>query len=300
MDARRITQRNRIARGVALATVLGLALAACGRLSGTGSGSPPPTGSPSQTPDAGLLVFRVNSVGGFVAPQLLLLRLPTFSLYADGTVITEGAQTEIYPQRSLPPLIATHVSRAGVQAIIRAAQAAGLVGPDKAYNGAIVADAPSTVFTLIVDGHRTRITVNALGSPAGTMTAPEARARAALEDLSSKLTNLRPWLPAGSVGKDTPYIGTALRIFVTDGAPQDGGGTLHEPDVEWPLATPLASFGIFEPLPSGPVRCGSVEGADLAKLMPKIESSNQLTPWVSDGKSFGLAFRPLLPDESGC
>ena len=34
--------------------------------------------------------------------------------------------------------------------------------------------------------------------------------------------------------------------------------------------------------------------------MPLVEQANQLTPWTSDGSQYGLLFRPLLPDESGC
>jgi hypothetical protein len=286
----------------ALATVLGLALAACGRLSDSGAGSPTPPGG-SHTPGAADLLLRIESTGGFVAPQALLFRYPTFSLYGDGSIITEGAQIDIYPQPSLPALVATHVSQAGVQAILSAAKTAGLGGPDRTYHGNMVPDAPDTVFTMVVNGQAHTITVSALGGtgqpgvPSG-----EVRARAALQDLSTKLMDLRSWLPTGSVGEDGKYVPTAMRVYVTDGAPSDSGGNLHEPDVTWPLATRLATFGtpLLSPLQGGPSHCGVVDGSELTKLLPKAQSSNQLSPWISDGKRYGLGFRPLLPDESGC
>jgi hypothetical protein len=303
METGRNTQPTRNARVIALATVLGLALAACGRLSGAGAGSPTPSGGPSHTPGPGDLVLRIESTGGFIAPQALLFRYPTFSLYGDGTVITEGAQIEIYPQPSLPPLIATHLDAAGVQAVLKAAEHAGLSGADHTYRAVLMPDAPDTVFTLMVEGRVHTITVTALGGVGGSgVPSDEVRARTALQDLSTKLMDLRSWLPAGSVGQDGSYVPTAMRIFVTEGAPKDEGGMLHQQDVAWPLATPLATFGtpIDTPVQGGPARCGVVEGSDLSMLLPKAQSSNQLSPWVSEGKRFGLGFRPLLPDEHGC
>jgi hypothetical protein len=303
METGRNAHATRIARVIALATVLGLAVAACGRLSGSGAGSPSPSGSPSHTPGSGDRLLRVESAGGFIAPQALLFRYPTFSLFGDGTVITEGAQIDIYPQPSLPPLVATHLSQAGVQAVLGAAERAGLSGPDHVYRAVLMPDAPDTVFTLVVDGHAHTTTVTALGGVGGSgVPSDEARARTALQALSAQLMDLRSWLPAGSVGQDGSYVPTAMRIFVTPGAPKDQGGMLHQPDIAWPLATPLATFGrpIDTPVQGGPARCGVVEGSDLSTLLPKAQSSNQLSPWISEGKRFGLGFRPLLPDESGC
>ncbi len=34
--------------------------------------------------------------------------------------------------------------------------------------------------------------------------------------------------------------------------------------------------------------------------MPAVRNANQISPWTSDGKTYGITFRPLLPDESGC
>jgi hypothetical protein len=134
------------------------------------------------------------------------------------------------------------------------------------------------------------------------MSAAEVQARKALVGLSAKLTNLRSWLPSGSVGPDQAYVPAAMDVFVTEGAPADSSGSLHQTDIAWPLATPLASLGGPVPtqLAGGPTRCGVVSGADLRLLLSSAAHANQLSPWVSDGKRFGLTFRPLLPDESGC
>jgi hypothetical protein len=292
--------------------LLTLALAACGRVTGQGGGGGSgPSGStggtvPRPTGPEDLLL-RVDLVGGFVAPQALVLRFPQFSLFGDGTVVTEGAQIEIYPQPALPPLLAAPVDERGVQAILRAAQRSGLAGPDATYDAVRVPDAPDTVFTLNAGGarHTITITVTALGMSGGSATgmpAEERRARAALEALTGRLADLRSWLPAGSVGNDQPYRPDSMRVFVTPGAPEGSAGAPRQPSIAWPLATPLAQFGspISTPLNGGAVRCGVVVGAELPKLFALAQRANQLTPWTSHGERFALAFRPLLPDESGC
>jgi hypothetical protein len=48
-------------------------------------------------------------------------------------------------------------------------------------------------------------------------------------------------------------------------------------------------------------RCGPVTGSEwITKLRPLAAKANQLTPWTSQGSSYELAFRPLLPDEIAC
>jgi hypothetical protein len=47
-------------------------------------------------------------------------------------------------------------------------------------------------------------------------------------------------------------------------------------------------------------RCGVVSGGELATLLPALQAANQLTYWRSDGVTYQLTLRPLLPDESGC
>ncbi len=290
---------------VAAVVMIGLAAAACGRV-GAGSGG---SGSPSFTPStpagrptgARDLLVRIETRGGFIAPQALLLRYPTFSLYGDGTVITQGAQPAIYPGPAMPSLIATKLTAAGVDAVLGAARQAGLYGPNEDYHGVLAPDAGVTIITLN-DGRTVHtISVTAFGAaPQQGVSKTEAGARAALQTLSNRLADLRSWLPKGSVGPDRPYQPTAVRVFVAPGAPQGNGVT--EPSIAWPLAAPLSSFGapVPTPLGGGPTSCGVVQGEDLAKLLPDLRRATQISPWTSDGSAYTLSLRPLLPDESGC
>ena len=297
---------RRLVLSLAALAVLG---AACARLSGSpGAGSPGPTTGPPATgipyptgPDD--LVLRVDLVGGFVPPNLLFSRVPSFSLYGDGRVIVEGAHTEIYPQPALLALLVQRLTPEGVQRLLELARDAGLLGPDASYTTMHVSDMPTTVFTLNAGGSRHVVQVYGLGvdtSGAG-MSDTERAAREALSGFMTKLGDLRATLGSDQVRDAGEYQPAALRLLVSDGRPASDPG-LQEPEVAWPLDTPLAAFG--KPLDPGATRslgrCGVVRGADLDRLLPSVHEATEISPWTSAGATFGITFRPLLPDEDGC
>jgi hypothetical protein len=244
------------------------------------------------------LVLRVEACCGFVPIEYTLMDIPGFSLFGDGRLVVTGPQIEIYPGPALPNLQVRQIDEDGVQAILEAAREAGLEGPDRSYEQAGVADAATTTFTVAAEGDVHTTKVYALHEDVRGTSDEDAAARRALAQFAEKLGDLESWLPAGSVGPEEPYDFHALRVFVVKDFPE-GGEELPQPDKEWPLAEPLASFG--EPLEDqSDIRCGVVDGEELRALRPLAEKANQLTPWVSEGKDYHLVFRPLLLDESGC
>ncbi len=246
------------------------------------------------------VLLRVSHEGGFVAPSYTLLAIPAFTLYGDGTTIAPGPQTEIYPPPAIPAITRQTVDEDGIQAILQAGIDAGLEEtPDLVDLGVtMIADATTTVFTFNADGVRRTVRVYALTEiterTAG-MSQKEFEARQKLSALVSELGSLADWLPDGSLGPVTPFNGSQARLYVSDyRASQD----LPQQPVAWPLDVPLAGFG--HPATDGS-RCGVVQGTDWSsEVAPEASHANQLTPWVSDGRRFAIAFRPLLPDETGC
>jgi hypothetical protein len=245
------------------------------------------------------LVVRVDTSGGLVAPATALSPLPEFSLYGDGQVITEGPQIEIYPGPALPNVRSTRLTENGVQAILRAARSAGLLGPDRRIGFPPLADAPVTTFTVVAAGSRHVVAVYGLGmTPAANTSQSDRRARAALVAFRSKVLDLASGLPKGSVGGEELFNPAGLRVFVRSGSPPDQTG-LKEPAIAWPLGTTLSAFGT--PLNAFPqIRCGTATGEELAHLLPDARRATELTPWRSGSATYSLTFRPLLPDESGC
>jgi hypothetical protein len=289
--------RHSTPRAAGAILVIALATSACGRFEG---GDRPGAGGPPLPGRSDALILRMDTSGGFVAPQTTFQSMPGFSLFADGRAITQGAQTEIYPGPALPSVIVTRVTPEGVQALVQAALDAGL-GANHSYTTMTISDMPTTTFTLMTNGVTYTTSVYALGAGGGTapgMSSSERAARAALERFSAELSDLRGSLPQGSVGADMPYTPEGLRVFVQ--APQPSPDpALHQKTLTWPLSTPLARFGSPASGISG-TRCGTVAGSDLDRLLPLARSANQLTPWRSMGAAFSLVFRVLLPDEEGC
>jgi len=281
---------------------LALVAAACGGIgdndSGGGSDRDDAIAHPTGTDD---LILRHETGGGFVPVEYNLRALPGVSIYGDGRMIVQGPVIEIYPGPAMPNLQVTRLSEAAIQAILREARDAGLLGPDASYDYACVTDLPTTTFTVNADGGTHVVSAYGLGFAEGAEATGECpgvdvAARERLYDFSLKLGDLRSWLPEGSYSDEEPYEPDAMRVYVSA---YRGDPELPQPETAWPLGSSLRSFGERDRnLPD--IRCGVVEGQDLSTLLPEAQAASELTPWTRGRSRFGLIFRPLLPDESGC
>jgi hypothetical protein len=288
-------------RNVRIILVAGIAAlaTACGGLSdtgGDGSGGGQGIEHPTGADD---VVLRWSYEGGFVPVEYELRRLPSWSLFGDGTIVVQGPVIEIYPPPAWPNLLATRISEDGIQAILEEARDAGLTDGDASYDYPCITDMPSTVFTTNAGGTTSVVSAYALGGEdqAGTCPDVDDEARAALAAFQAKLGDLGSWLPEGSIGQEEPFDLQQLRVYVLPYLEQP---ELEQEPVEWPLAVPLSDFGEPDPGPVEDARCGVVEGADLDALRRVGEGTNEATPWVSDGIEYRLILRALLPDEHGC
>lgn len=305
------TARSRLA-GYLTLTVFSLLLVACSAGPGAGSAAPSPAATaapPSASPPApaGIdhptgpdqLVLRIDTDGGFVAPGFILTHIPEFSLYGDGRIVMPGPQIAIYPAPALPSLVEMQVSEAGIQRILEAASAAGLLGPDLHYQAIGIADAGTTTFTLVSGGARHTVSAYALGIDASVPQAgPDAAARKQLAALRDRLTGAADWLADTVVEPQAQYALRAVRIYSDPAQPGQDPSGIQPTHADWPLATPLAAGS---PAGGGPdTKCTLVDGEGLAVLLPALRSADQLTIWRSGGSEYQLRLRPLLPDESGC
>jgi len=276
--------------------LLAMTMTACAAPSAPGTASPSSIAYATGPND---LVLQWGYEGGFTPPEFQLTNLPSFSLYGDGTVVRPGPQIEIYPGPALPALESFVVEPAGVEAIVQAAFDAGLDTVDDLTDlGSVgIADAADTVFTLRAGGVDRTVRIYALseigGRPPG-MDLDEHRAREALIALVDRLNSLEDWLPEGSVGPAIAHETHGSRVHVSE---YRNEADLPQRPVPWPLAAPLAGAG--SDAGTG-FRCLAVTGDDWSQLEPLAQAANQLTPWVDGGERYALAFRPLLPDETGC
>ncbi|HEY0126293.1 MAG TPA: hypothetical protein VGB58_04055 [Blastococcus sp.] len=274
----------------ALAAVLVLALAGCAERVGTGGSPAAPSSAPppSEAPAADGLVLRVEHTGGFVTPTTTAARLPLVSVYADGRVITEGPVPAIYPGPALPNLQVAEIDDAAVQDLVDQALAAG-VGETADLGMPPIADAPSTRFTLVTsEGTRIREVYALFETPEGSGLTPEQEAaRGRLSDLQSSLAD------AGGADTTSYAPGTVAAVVTPWIDPQDG---LPQAELPWPgPALP------GEPTGGPDVSCVTATGADAQAVLQAAGGGNAATPWVTgDGARWSVAFRPLLPDETGC
>lgn len=257
---------------------------ACARPGAVGQGIDHPTG-PHE------LILRIDVGGGLLPPRVSLREAPAFSLLGDGRIVVPGPQIEIYPGPALPNLQVRTVSEEGVQAILAAAQKAGLLGPDRRYDDGRTADASTTTFTVVAGGGRHVVSVYALGLESPDESYPSDRST--LAAFYGKLTGLESWLPAGSLGLEEPFRTDEMRVYVLPYQPED----LSQKAMAWPAG----GFAGFRPVPEfTDLRCGMVSGSALPAVLSAAASANELTPWRAEGRLWSVVFRPLLPDESGC
>lgn len=266
---------------------------------GGGTGQSGAIGHPT---DADELVLRIEQTGGFVPLDALVTRMPGVSLYGDGRFIVTGPQIEIFPPPALPNLLVTELSEEGIQAILQEAQHVGLLDGDATYEDVPVADATTTVFTVNAGGQTSTVSVYALGmgDEIEGISDEERQIRRKLQEFSARMMDLPRWLPESAIVEpETDYQIERLQLVSQPSHLVPVPDPNYDPGhVEWPLSMSLAELG--EPYFLEESRCFVVEGDDAQTLLDALANANTLTRWESDGETYVLHVRPLLPDEEGC
>ncbi len=301
-----MTASLRPLRGTLLLPALLIVAACAGSASPPGSGAP--TGSPDPSPTGGAsepppgtiahptgatdVILRFEEGGGFVPFGFLLTQAPEFTLYGDGTVVARNLQQDPLPDVGgvsvIHPFRTVKLAEPDVQALLAFALRDGGLGLAKLrYEHNQVADAPSAIFTINVEGGQKVVDVYALGMEG----APPADldARRAFVALAERLRELA----ADATFANELYVPHAYRGVLTEGFP----GNVERP-WPWPGIDP-DTFGPKDP--SGNVifqrvltpeefAAVGVAGAEGGLLNAMLRAA--------DGTLYSLSVRPLLPDET--
>jgi hypothetical protein len=254
------------------------------------------------------LILRIEQVGGFVPVAYTISSIPQFSLYGDGRAIFTGPMIDIFPSPALPNLRQVVLTESGIQEVLAAASNAGLLDGDVQYTNDMIADASTTVFTVNAGGKTTTVAAYALGLADNPRWTDEERtAIAKLQEFASQTFDVSFWLdPASIATPDEEYPIERLQVLAEPTTPPTGtpepGSAENQPPMDWPLSTPIAETLPITDLfgPDMQFNCGVITGEDAARLLAAAQQANVLTPWVSEGNSYILWIRPLLPDETGC
>ncbi|WP_204298226.1 hypothetical protein [Actinoplanes campanulatus] len=281
-------------RGLLTAAVPLLLLGACAQPGAAGDTTPGAPVVESTTASADpQVVLRVEYRGGFVPAEFIPSRLPRFTAYADGRLLSEGPVPLIYPGKALPSVQEVRVGLERVRELIAEAVAAGVkTGADFGMPG--VADAPSTRIAVVTAGGEQVVEVMALSEARpddGALTKEQNAARKRLTGFLGELDSEF----AGSTGP-APKQYQPERVAVLAQPYQDTGDGLGGDPVRWP-GPELPGGYLNEQLK---INCLTVEGTAKGAVWAAAGKANERTPWESAGKKWQVRFRPLLPEETGC
>jgi hypothetical protein len=274
----------------------------------TAPGSPPaaspetPSTAPSLPADgivhptgAAEIVLRYETAGGFTPPEWQAARLPSFTLYGDGRIVFIHTATP-QPERTDNvfvgmPVRTVQFSEEQVQPLLlHALNDGGLAIARESYDNPMVADAPSTIFTINADNDTK--TVNAMALGMENQPGPDTAILAKLAALAELLGNF----DGGRLESSQPYVATAYRGVILE---QQGLQGVKIAD--WPWAD-LKPSDFKLPADANSLQQGT------AILTPEQAAAVGVEPYengissgvfvkASDGKVFSLVIRPLLPDE---
>jgi hypothetical protein len=230
-----------------------------------------------------------------IPPDNLFAVPPTAIITGDGQYLVQGAVPAIFPGPLVMPLFGRQVSDAGRAQIVAWADELGLLSgkTDFMGDGSLPGGITGKI-ELTVDGRLVALT----GLPDAASPDPKPGSPEAFGELWRRISSLPQTLP-GELGPEVPYTPTAYAILV--GPPPDPQDGLTSGVMDWPLETPLATFG--GPVQDGTYRCGLVEGDDAATLTPALAQANQLTMWTQDPEfsvAYGLTVRPIVAGENPC
>ncbi len=271
------------------------------------------------------VTIQVDQVGGFVGPNFKSARLPVVVAYSDGRVMsqksTSGSVKAMYLSHIDVPALKRHVSLF-LKAIKEPKGGWGIPG---------VADVPSTVVSVTLNGTKHVSTVYALGFTSRSMTAESLAARSTLSKAIGSLVKLS--------GTRALFVATKYEGWPLWVEPQNSGvgmgnpaavfcisqnGTLvpaselptqptptPDPSVvychlndggyveEWTYFRSASKAGIVWPasVPAPTSMCVVISSKLVLKLIKSSANKQWLLP---SGAMTAITWRPILPLEVGC
>jgi hypothetical protein len=278
--------KHRVAIATA-ALALPVVMAACGD-----PDAPPGTARPTTTTTAAIshptgaddAVVRIEVAGGLVPADVAFGTVPSLLITGDGRVVVPGAVPAIYPGPLVTPLTQRSITPAGIQAVLQAAERAGLLAPSPSYDlppSVGVADAATTEVVLDAGGNRFVHQAYALQEAA-----LDTPARRNLAEFVNEVSALETLVGSAALGPEQPYEPDryAIRALANPPEPDD----LEPSIVPWPdAAIDLSATG----------ECAIVDSAAVANA---LRTATQLTWFTQNGTTYSVMTRPVLSGDRGC
>jgi hypothetical protein len=284
-------------RDLSLLVLATLTVTACGTEADDVSAEP--AGSP---PDPDRVAVRVLYTGGYTDALTNVSRLPIVTVYADGRVVREGPQIEIWPPPALPSLQLSRIDPERVAGLAHLAEEAG-VGKDPDVGEPPIADAASTRFVVSTGSGTQTLEVYALdegqetdvdGSALPGVSEEQREARRRLSELRQALVDLEATLGPEEVEDAGMYDAEAVAVFSSPYGEPPAEPDLVQQERAWPGPELPGTTGAAD------VGCLTATGPEAEAILEAAADTNQETPWTSGGSTWRVRIRPLLPDEASC
>ena len=277
-------------RIVSVLVVAALGLVACGGDSDSPAGgdSLPPVVDGYQHPTgADDVVIEYAEVGGFVPREFAFQQTPNVLISGDGQSFSPGAQIEIYPGPLLPAVQVQSITEEGIQAILAAADEAGLLQQVDYEQPTDIADASTAQVTINVNGDTFVHSAYALGlafpGKGSQETTPE---RQVLADFIAQLSDLTGVVGADQIVEQTIFEPSdyGIEAVVIDDLSAYGTDGIEPTVVDWPTG---ASVRL-----SDAATCTVVPAAEVGEL---LATANQLTFFTDADVTYQVLAKPILP-----
>jgi len=203
--------------------------------------------------------------------------LPQISVYGDRRVV-RLVDDPAEPYR-WPVLTQQNLSPVGMQRLLGAARDAGLADATDFGDAGVV---DGSVATLRLLDRKTEVVAVSQDG-----TAPGARKR--LRSFITRVMDLDAWMGA-EISSAVPYSYSKAALHVWPQEPDKG-----ETYPVWPLA----DLGGGTPQEHGGL-CLVVDSADLDRAMNAESNPRLVSAWQSNGATYAVTVRPLLPGETDC
>jgi hypothetical protein len=277
-------------RIVPVLLVAALGLAACGSDSDSPAAddSLPPVADAYQHPTgADDVVIQYAEVGGFVPREFAFQQTPNVLVSGDGRVFGPGAQIEIYPGPLLPAVQVQSITEEGIQAILAAADEAGLFTQIDYEQPTNIADASTAQVTINVGGQTYVHEAYALGlanpGQPGEETTPE---RQALADFIAQLMDLPTLAGADQLGEQTVFESDqyGIEALVVDDLSVYGTDGIEPTVVDWPAEATVRL--------ADAAMCTVVSAGEVGET---LAAANQLTFFTDADVTYQVLAKPILP-----
>jgi hypothetical protein len=287
------TEGEQMRAAIALPAIALLA-AGCGGLGTSSPAAPPHVYVVSASPTDALVSIWQN--GGMVPLEYQLTRPPVFEMYGDGRILVQDPKRwyPTYDRSVLPPVDEYEITPAEIQLVLRAADAAGLMGPTREYRTTQVTDQDDTYFRTAADGTTHQVSAYGLELtskyPSGE--AADLAAAAHLLEFFNGLLDLPKLL--GRAVEARPYQPSTMLVLarrLTTSPSGAGSGA-----AAWPSTVDPASGSDY----MADLLCLTLTGADLAKFSGAVSRATVSTVWSAPSGTYNVWVRPQYPGDTGC